>query len=395
MNKRIGIVINSSWNIYNFRQGIVKHFLQNGYEVHAIAPKDEFSDCLAQMGCTFHETPISSRGNNPLQDLAYAYRLYRLYKTLDLGLVLHYTIKPNIYGTFSAHLAGIPCINNVTGLGTVFLNKDWISKISIWMYRFMFRYPSLVFFQNADDRKVFLDHKLIRQYRTELIPGSGVDLERHCPSPRPKNTAFTFLMVSRLLFDKGILEYLQAAKKLQQQGINCHFQLLGNVDHSGKFGLSKVEIDYWEQEGVVKYLGTSKDVRPYLDQADCVVLPSYREGTPRALLEAASHAKPLVATRVAGCKEVVQNGFNGLLCEVKNVDSLAEKMKEMALMPESRLQEMGNNSRRLAEAVFDEKIVVAQYARAARRVGAITQVDPVNEDAVSYTLYPQFISSGS
>jgi glycosyltransferase involved in cell wall biosynthesis len=359
---RIGIVINSSWNIYNFRQGLIKQLLSDGHEVAAIAPDDGFGEKITTLGCQFYHLPMATKGTNPIQDMALSYRLYQLYKNLDLDVAMHFTIKPNLYGTFAAHLAGIPSVNNVTGLGTVFLHKNLTSKIGRFLYRFVFRYPKKVLFQNEDDRSLFVESKLVRAHITDLLPGSGVNLAHFYYTPLAERKYMTFLMISRLLTDKGVQEYMDAAKALAGQG--HRFQLLGPEEPHAKLGVSLEKIQSYAREGFIEYLGETNDVRPYIAAADCIVLPSYREGTPRSLIEAASMGRPLIATNVPGCREVVRHGENGLLCEVKNKESLAASMQALAAMDYPKRLAMGQRSHALAVEKFDESFVIEKYYKA-------------------------------
>jgi glycosyltransferase involved in cell wall biosynthesis len=283
--------------------------------------------------------------------------------------VLHFTIKPNIYGTLAARLAGIPSINNVSGLGTVFLIENLVSKVARGLYRLAFRYPHKVFFQNNDDRELFIRYGLIRPERTGLVPGSGVDLARFQPQEgvgRPAGAPFTFLMVARVLYEKGIVEYFEAARQVQAAlGVDkVRFQLLGSVDEAGGIGVPRATFEQWLADGAIDYLGTSDNVAEHLHRADCVVLPSYREGTPKTLLEAAACGKPLLTTDVPGCRETVQHGRNGYLCQVRDAADLAAKLRDMAQLSPARLAAMGQASRELAEEKFDEKLVLSQYLAA-------------------------------
>ena len=360
---KIAIVLNTSWNIYNFRMGLIRSLQARGYEVHAIAPEDNFSQLLVDSGCIYHKVRMDSRGANPLKDLGLIFELRSIYKKIKPDIICHYTIKPNIYGTVAARTLKIPVINNVCGLGTVFLKDNLISRIAIAMYRFAFRTPRKVFFQNQDDYQLFLEKKLVKKRLADVVPGSGIDLNHFKPQPGKKNPTFTFLLISRLITDKGILEYIEAIQKLRQQGVDARFQILGAKDPAHKRGIAVDVIDSWIDNNIIEYLGTTKDVREFINKADCVVLPSYREGTPRTLLEAASSAKPIVATDVPGCRNVVENNYNGLLCKLKDADSLAGKMKEMMDMPQEKRQEMGINSRKKVENEFGENIVISKYLK--------------------------------
>ncbi|GGK87478.1 glycosyltransferase family 4 protein [Rufibacter glacialis] len=362
---RIAIVINKSWNIFNFRLSLVKALLAAGHEVVAIAPKDAYSARLVAEGCRFVPLPMESKGTNPLKDMLLVGKFLKAYKSVQPDVILQYTIKPNIYGSVAARLAGIPTINNVSGLGTVFIVENLVSKIAMALYRFSFQFPAKVFFQNTDDKELFLERKLVRESITEVIPGSGIDTKRYLPAPQFKRQEpFVFLMVSRALYEKGLVEYVEASKILKAKYPQIRVQLLGAIDEEGNIGIKRTLVEQWAKEGWLEFLGTSDDVAGVVHGADCVVLPSYREGTPRTLLEAAAMAKPIVTTNVPGCKETVIDGYNGYLCQVRNAVDLAAKMEQVYLLAEPELQAMGQNSRRLAEEKFDEKFVIERYFRA-------------------------------
>lgn len=361
---KIAIVLNTSWNIYNFRLNFVNKLLAQGHEVHTIAPHDEYTNILSNAGCIHHNVTMDSRGANPIKDSALIFELMWIYRRVKPDVILHYTIKPNVYGTIAASILRIPVINNVCGLGTVFLKDNFVSLIAIFLYRMSFRFANKVFFQNADDLKLFVEKNLIDKERADLVPGSGIDLGHFQPAPVLVNDTFTFLLISRLITDKGIIEYIEAIRKLKEEGINARFQILGSIDEEHKRGIKRQVIEEWIQQGLIEYLGTTDDVRQYINQADCIVLPSYREGTPRTLLEAASSSKPIIATNVPGCNNVVTDGYNGLLCNLKDADDLADKMRKMAsLTPETR-STFGRNGRVKMEAEFDESIVIKKYLAA-------------------------------
>ena len=362
---RIAIVINKSWNIYNFRMGLVQAFLQLGYEVIAIAPPDAYSAKLVAAGCKYVPIEMENKGTNPLQDLALTRRFYRVYRREKPDVILQYTIKPNIYGTLAARLAGIPTINNVSGLGTVFIVKNLVSQVALGLYRIAFRYPAKVFFQNHDDRTLFLAHKLIKANITDVLPGSGIDTKRFRPAPIfTRNPGFTFLMIARVLYEKGVVEYVEAARIIRRKYPDVRVQLLGGIDESGNIGIKHAVFDPWVKEGAIEYLGVSDDVAAHILAADAVVLPSYREGTPKTLLEAAALGKPIITTDVPGCRDTVVAGENGYLCEVRNASDLAAKMMQLYELADADLQRIGQASRRLAVEKFDERYVIQKYVEA-------------------------------
>lgn len=342
----------------------VTALLKQGHEVHAIAPQDEYSRHLVDAGCIYHPVKMDSRGANPVKDLALIAELFLIYRRVKPDIVLHYTIKPNVYGTLAAALLRIPVVNNVCGLGTAFLKQNLVSLFAIILYKVSFRFADKVFFQNPEDMKLFLSKKLVSEKGVDILPGSGIDLTRFQPVKFQRNQKFTFLLISRLITDKGILEYIEAVKQLKADGIEARFQLLGAKDPQHKRGIQENVIQEWIDSDTVEYLGTTDDVRTFISGADCIVLPSYREGTPRTLLEAASSAKPIIATNVPGCNNVVIDQFNGLLCRLKDSDDLAAKMRTMSTLTDERLEELGANGRARVEAHYDEALVIEKYLEA-------------------------------
>lgn len=363
MNRKIVISVNTAWNIYNFRSGLVKALIGHGYEVMAVAPDDEYASRLNALGCRFIGMPMNNNGTHPGRDFSLLMRYLRVLRSVRPLAYLGYTIKPNVYGSIAAQALGIPVINNIAGLGTTFINRTFLTYLVKELYRFSLRRSRRVFFQNADDQGLFVQAGLVRQEITDRLPGSGIDLTHYLPVP-PSSTpehCFQFLLISRMLKDKGIEEFVAAAKIVRQHIPAVQFRLLGFVDAENSNAISMERIRSWEKNGLVQYLGKTDDVRTYLANADCIVLPSYREGVPHSLLEAAAMARPIIATDVVGCQDIVDDHVNGLLCQVRNAHDLAEKMLQMIrLSPEKRL-DMGAAGRRKVTAQFDEKIVIRKY----------------------------------
>ncbi|MDQ7047430.1 MAG: glycosyltransferase family 4 protein [Sulfurovum sp.] len=363
MSKTVAIVINTSWNIYNFRLGLLLKLQADGYKIVCIAPKDEYSEKLESLGFAYHNIDINNKGTNPLEDAKLVFAFYKLYKEIAPDVLLQYTIKPNIYGSMAAGMLGIPVISNISGLGTVFLNNSFSSKIARFLYRVALRVPQKIFYQNAHDRELFVKSNLVKAEKTDLLPGSGIDTEKFKPLDnfaRDPKKGLRFLFIARLLKDKGLVEYVEAAGTIQNDK-NPEFYILGAFYPGNPTAIREDEMKVWEEDGIVKYMGTSDDVRSVIAKADCVVLPSYREGLSRVLLEAASMAKPIITTNVPGCKEVVDNGVNGYLCDVKDAHSLAKQMKKMINLSEDARKEMGRRGREKVSKEFDEKIVIKKY----------------------------------
>ncbi|TPJ55189.1 glycosyltransferase family 4 protein [Mesorhizobium sp. B2-6-4] len=363
IGRKIIISINTSWNVVNFRKGLIEALQGRGYEVVVAAPRDEYSRLIPPMGCRYVEIEMDNSGTSPFRDMVLLWRYWRLLRRERPLAFVGFTIKPNVFGSLAANLNGIPVINNVSGLGTVFVRGGLLQKIAKVLYRLALARSKIVFFQNDDDRMLFVSERLVRKELTALLPGSGVDLIRFSPAPRQSQSsgAIVFLLVARLLWDKGVGEFVEAARQMRRNMPGARFQLLGFLDVENRTAVSRAQVERWAGEGLVEYLGTTDDVRPFLDAADCVVLPSYREGTPRSLLEAAAMGKPLIASDVPGCREVVDHGVNGLLCKVKDAGDLASKMLEFATMDAASRNRMGMESRSKVERQFSERIVIECY----------------------------------
>jgi glycosyltransferase involved in cell wall biosynthesis len=257
---------------------------------------------------------------------------------------------------------GIPVVANVSGLGRTFIAGGWLTRIARLMYRIAFSWPERIFFQNAEDRKIFLDAGLAREERTALIPGSGVDVIRFSLKPRlSEGGSFVFLMVARLLWDKGVGEYVAAARSLKAEFPTASFRLLGFLDVPSPSAVPRTEVEAWQREGVIDYLGHSDDMVTAYAEADCVVLPSYREGMPKTLLEAASMGLPAITTDVPGCRQAVVEGETGFLCTVRDATALAAAMRRMLLLTPEQRAGMGRGARERVVREFDEQIVVKRY----------------------------------
>ena len=282
--------------------------------------------------------------------------------------LLGYTIKPNIYGSLAAHLLGIPVINNITGLGTAFIEQTWLTRLVRFLYARSLSLSKTVFFQNADDRDLFVHLRLVRSERAALVPGDGVDLDKFRPQAVSRQNGQSsppvFLFVGRVIRDKGVAEYAEAARLVKQRFPEARFQILGFLETANRSAIPRSELDAWVKEGIIEYLGSTDDVRPAIADASCVVLPSYREGTPRVLLEAAAMGKPLIATDVPGCRDAVIDGVNGFLCAPRDYSDLAGKLIAFLSLDPAAKEQMGSASRMKVEREYDERIVINRYLAA-------------------------------
>jgi glycosyltransferase involved in cell wall biosynthesis len=369
LNARVMIALNTAWNLVNFRSGLIRALVSHGYEVIAVAPADEYAHKLAALGCRFVSLPMDNKGTHPGRDLMLLMRFVRLMRMERPAVFLGYTVKPNVYGSLAAHISGVPVINNVAGLGTVFIKGGWLNRLVRGFYQVALARSRKVFFQNEDDRQLFITGGLVDGALTDRLPGSGVDLKKFEPASLPGRSQMRFLLIARMLWDKGVGEYVDAARLLKSRGLNAEVCLLGFLDVQNPAAISKAQMDEWVAEGVVRYLGVSDNVREEIAQADCVVLPSfYREGTPRTLLEAAAMARPIITTDSVGCRDVVDDGVNGFLCRPKDASDLADKMARMIDISYAEREAMGLRGREKVEREFDEKIVIDKYLAAIEAV---------------------------
>jgi glycosyltransferase involved in cell wall biosynthesis len=345
-----------------FRMNLIKQLQERGFKVIAIAPYDEYSNKLQEQGVEYIPISINNKGTSPKDDLKLIYNLYTIYKIFSPDCILHFTIKPNIYGSIAAQLLRIPVINNITGLGTVFLKDSIIQTITKSLYKFAFKKVDKVFFQNDDDKKFFMVNNLVDKNKADVLPGSGVDTKKFAPrKDTNKTTEMVFLLIARVIRDKGIIEYVNAAKSIKEKYVGVEFQLLGQLGTINKSAIGQDEVEDWQKENIINYLGTAEDVRDTIANADCIVLPSYREGTSKTLLEAASMGKPIITTDVPGCNNVVNDGENGYLCRVKDTIDLADKIEMMINLSSDEREIMGSNGRAKMVNEFEEEIVIQKY----------------------------------
>lgn len=362
----IVLAANSAWNLINFRSDLIRSLVAANYRVIALAPGDGHELRLAAVGAEFTPIAINSSGVSIFQDLSLLNQYRQIMRRLRPAAFLGFTVKPNIYGSLAARLEGVSVINNISGLGTAFLRRGPLQVIVSGLYRLALRKSATIFFQNADDKELFVQRRLADPARARLLPGSGINLDFFKPEwPDPaRDAVFRFLLVARLLWDKGIAEYVEAARIVRLTHPTVRFQMLGSIGADNRSAVPSADVERWRTEGVIVYLGSCDDVRPFLRKADCVVLPSYREGLPRSLLEASAMGKPLIATDVPGCRDVVDDGSNGFLCEVRSADSLAAAMIRMIELSKDKRTAMGRHSRDKVERDFDQRLVSAAYLEA-------------------------------
>ncbi len=367
---KIAVVANSAWYLKNFRLTLMRVLAAQGHDVIGISAPGEDARRIEVAGFPHHAIALSGKGVNPLRELRSVLALRRLLARERVRLALSYTPKANLYTGLARR--GLRCrqIANISGLGSSFLRGGWVGRLMHLLYRSVLPGVDRVFFQNASDARHFFDAGLTDPARCEVLPGSGVDLQRFTPAPQPArpNEAMHFLMVARLIADKGVREYVAAARGLKLRWPQLRFQLLGAVGADNPTAIDAAELQSWIEDGTIEYLGFRDDVRDALAQADCVVLPSYREGMSRTLLEAAALQRPLIATRVPGCVEVIDDARNGYLCEPRDASSLEQALRRIVELPLARRLEMGRHSRAIVERQFSEQIVIDRYLAAVSRL---------------------------
>ncbi len=368
VRKKIAVIENGLLSTYTMRDGLMRRLIEEGYEVTVLTHANSFVSHVEKSGIKVVD--IGSGNINPLKVIKYIYNLYSSLKKIQPDVCLTFSIRPAIWGNFITRVLKIPTITNITGVGPLFISKNLAYRVARSVYRHALRKTRKVFFQNFDDMNLFIEKKFVLPAIAERIPGSGVDYNKFSPikSPEKNHGSFVFLFIGRLIKDKGIFEFVEAARIINKKYPQVIFNVIGPFWHQNLKSntLSRQELQNWIEEGIIDYEGEKKDVRKYIAEADCIVLPSYREGTSNILLEAASMEKPAITTNTTGCKEIVDDGITGLLCNVKDAADLALKMEKMLLLtPEERCK-MGKKGREKIIKEFDKQIVLNAYLRVIR-----------------------------
>jgi len=365
--KKILIVYNTSHYVYMFRLSLISSLLSEGYEVYVLSPKDSYSKKLESFGVIHVDLKLTSNSISPVKDVHCLFDMYKKIKKISPDVILNYTIKPNIYSSLVAKQLRISYINNITGLGSSFISDGIVNKITHLLYRLSLSKAKVVFFQNQYDLEIFLNKNLVTKNQVRLLPGSGVDIDKFTPRDKTIETSkFRFLLIARIIKDKGIVEYVEAAENFRNKhpDFNVEFCLLGEIGVANRTAIPRASVDKWIENDIINYLGVDDDIRDHIANADCIVLPSYREGTSKTLLESAAMGKPLIASNVPGCNNVIEDGKNGYLCKVKDSQDLYNKMLKLYHLSSSEIDEFSSFSRLKATEEFDEKIVIENYLRA-------------------------------
>jgi glycosyltransferase involved in cell wall biosynthesis len=346
----------------------MKTLVKENYKVYVVSPYDEYSNEIEEIGCEFIDIKMDNKGSNPFNDLKLIYDLSKIYKNINPDLIIHYTIKPNIYGSFATKLVGCKSISVIPGLGYTFINDNLTAKIAKVLYKLALKVPKQVWFINQDDKNLFIEKQLVKKEKVFTINGEGVNIEQYKSNNLiQSNDKFIFLLIGRVIVDKGIYEYINAAKMIKDKYQDVEFQLMGLIADN-PMAIQETEIKQWQKDNIITYLGSVDNVKEYIEQSNCIVLPSYREGVSMSLMEAASMSCPIITTNVTGCKEIVDDGINGYLCKVKNANDLASKMEMMINLSDDERKIMGQAGRNKIVKEFDEKIVINKYLESIKEI---------------------------
>ena len=359
--KTILICSNYAWTIFNFRLPIIRSLRNAGYRVEVATQFDGYEARLVDEVDNIHNLFISRKGLNPIVDLITCLNILLIVFKSKIDICLLFTIKPVIYGSIAASFIRVPAVPMITGLGTAFLTDGILASIVKSLYKVALNSVKVVFFQNTADKNLFIDEGIVDKKVCRLSPGSGVDLDKFKPSDPPLRDQLTFLLVARMLWDKGIGEFIEAARLIKLKHPNTRFQLLGPLGVENRSSISNKDMIGWLKEDIIEYLGETDNVGRYIKDACCVVLPSYREGTSRVLLEAAAMSRPVIATDVPGCREVIEDDITGFLCKPRDYNDLSDKIEKMILLPYETRRIMGEKGRQKVQQEFCQNIVCELY----------------------------------
>ena len=355
---KILILANNDLGLYNFRKELIERLIRKKNEVYISLPNGERIKDLEKLGCIFIETKVDRRGTNPIKDLRLIFKYRKILKKVNPDIVLTYTIKPNIYGGLMCRIKNIPYICNITGLGTAAANKSIVQKIIFMLYKFALKRVKCCFVQNIENFNFLINNKLVDKMKCKLIPGSGVNLEYFKILPYPdESKKVKFLFVSRIMKEKGIEQYLEAAKTITCKYTNTEFHILGFCEQKYEEQLKQLT-----KEGVINYHGLQKNVIPFFKEASCLIHPSYYpEGMSNVCLEASASGRPVITTNRSGCKETVEDGKTGYIIEIKNSQQLIEKIEKFLKLSNEKHKQMGLEARKKMEEEFDRNIVIESY----------------------------------
>jgi glycosyltransferase involved in cell wall biosynthesis len=362
MQKTIAILENNIVSTNTMRNKLTLELMSQGFNVFVLTTGTEEDIAIAKKN-GINVIDVKTSNINPFHVFRYISNIRKALKKIKADVCLTFTMRPAIWGNYVTGQLGIPTITNITGIGPLFSSHNPAYLLARFLYKFVLRKTAQLFFQNRDDMNLFVIHRFVSSDKAALIPGSGVDHEFFKPQPRINNKKFTFLFIGRLLKDKGVIEYVEAARMIQKENVDVEFKIVGPTwqQNLRKNTITEEHINGWVAENIIIYCGASDDVRSHIAACDCVVLPSYREGISNVLLEASSMEKPCITCDTTGCREIVEHGVTGFLCNVADAVDLSVKMKQMILLSTTQRNDMGINARKKVVKEFDKQFVIDAY----------------------------------
>lgn len=369
----IAFVSNTSWGIFRFRHQLIRSLVREGFHITVIAPEDQHTDLIKNIGgvAFLPLKKLKATSLSILDDFAFYREIKKIYSALRPSLVFHYTIKPNIYGTLAASALGIPVISVITGLGYAFMNRTPVKIAAGFLYRLALARSRETWFLNQDDKDYFVSRNLVPAGKTSILHGEGIDTDYYStasrftgdlsPPSNPGTPGPIFLLMARLIREKGIMEYVEAARRIRAVNPGAEFRILGRLNEKSPSAISSDQLHDWQQENIIWYMGSAEDVRPHIAEADCIVLPSWREGLPLSILEAGAMGKPVITTNTAGCWDVITDGINGFLCEPRNAESLGHAISRFLGMSLNERMAMGEAARKNVEDHFGMENIIRFY----------------------------------
>lgn len=362
--KKVLILSNHFITLYNFRKELVKKLIEEGNQVFISMPRADENSFFTDMGCKIIETYVDRRGVNPIRDLKLILNYIKIMKKLKPDIIFSYTIKPNIYGCIASNITKSKQISNITGTGATFLKRNIVSFIAKMLYKISLKKSYKVFFQNSGDRDFFIKNKMIKN-NYAMLPGSGVNLEQYELCELPAEDEINFIFIGRVMKLKGIDEYLECAKTIKTKYPKTNFYVAGFIEE-GKY---KEIIDDYNEKGIVNYLGFQKDIKSWIKKCYCTILPSHGgEGVPNVLLESAAMGRICIASKINGCRDVIDDGVTGYLFEAGNAKDLIDKVDKFLKLDYKAKKQMGLAGRKKVERKFDRKIVIKTYLKEIKKV---------------------------
>ncbi|HWO77457.1 MAG TPA: glycosyltransferase family 4 protein [Bacillus sp. (in: firmicutes)] len=359
---KVLVLANFGMGLYNFRKELLEQLINQNHEVYISLPNDDYVPKLESIGCKFLNTPISRRGTNPISDLKLLLNYKKIIRSIKPDVVLTYTIKPNIYGGLACRLANVPLIANITGLGTAVENGVLLQKITLFLYKISLKKAKCVFFQNENNMKFLTNRNIIKGYH-RVIPGSGVNLDHYTLLDYPPDDTINFLFISRVMKEKGIDQYLDAATYIKEKYPNTAFHIVGFCEEA-----YEEELKDMQRRGIVLYHGRQNDVREFHKFSHCTIHPTYYpEGMSNVLLESAACGRPVITTNRPGCREIVDDEVNGYIIEQQNSQDLIKKIESFLKLDYKEMKQMGIEGRKKVVNQFDRQIVVEAYIEEIKR----------------------------